>query len=139
MTIDSAATAEARGAAAKVVRIIAIFQCAGYGWGMVSQPDRFHRTPAYGDLLSVLSIQAWGILYLLAATLLTTWHRKATPQWWGALVHGFAIVLAGGWLLAFVYRWLSDQSTTDINLVNWAALVSLLVFSYRGIFRKVTK
>lgn len=104
------------------------------GGGLLFQPDRFQRTPSYGNLIRLFPATTWGIAYLIVAVLLLSWGLRRTPQWWGVAVHTLAIMLTVGWLAAFVVRWLTDAATTIVNVVSWTVLLILLVESALDIY-----
>lgn len=99
------------------------------GVGLLAQPDRFSRTPAYGNLIRVFPATTWGMLYLVAAAGLGLWMWGRLPAWWGIAVHTAAIMLVGGWLLAFIVRWVTDDSTTIVNVASWSTFLLLTLRS----------
>lgn len=100
-----------------------------FGLALIIQSDRWYRTPAYGDLLHILSADAWGVIYLGVAAALAAaiaarrWHSLAIAA------HTLAIILFAAWDLAFVVRYLTDSATTAVNVVSWATYTTLAVWS----------
>lgn len=97
----------------------------GFAAGMLFQPERFSSTPAYGNLIDVLDIRVWGACYLVTALLLSGYISLLTSRLFGIVAHTVTLIVTGVWWLAFVIRWLTDDSTTVVNMVSW--LVFLLV------------
>lgn len=102
-----------------------------FGATLIGQPSRWENTPAYANLLDLLPTQVWGALYLassfsLFATILRRGNRVLSVA-----AHTLAIALTGGWLLGFVIRYLTDDGTTIVNVVNWAVYLTLLIRSLR--------
>jgi hypothetical protein len=106
------------------------------GLGLVFQPQRFHRTPSYANLLHIAPAPTWGALYLFVAALLITWTIRQAPHWWGIAVHTVAVMLTAGWLGAFVVRWLTDGATTIVNVASWAVFLALVIKSAVAIVDK---
>lgn len=104
------------------------------GGGLLLQPDRFQRTPSYGNLIRLFPASTWGLVYLVVAASLFSWGWRRTPQWWGVAVHTLAIMLTSGWLFAFVYRWWTDDGTTVVNVVSWTVYLILLIESAAAIY-----
>lgn len=100
-----------------------------FGLGLLLQPSRWDRTPAYGILLDIFGQQVWGIVYLAVAVALavSTWltnnHLAVIAS------HIAAIALTTVWLTAFIIRWATDSATTCVNPVNWVVLLAVLVYS----------
>lgn len=99
----------------------------GLGLGMLLQPRRFSATPAYGNLIEILNIQAWGVCYLLVAVLLGSYISLLTSRLFGITAHIMALIVTMVWWFAFVIRWLTDANTTVVNVVSW--FVFLLVIA----------
>jgi small-conductance mechanosensitive channel len=99
------------------------------GAGLLIQPNRFSRTPAYGNLIRVFPAQTWGVIYLVIAAGLALWVLGRVPAWWGIAIHTVAITLVSGWLLAFVVRWITDDSTTIVNVASWSIFLLLTIRS----------
>lgn len=98
--------------------------CAGLAQEMQLQPLRFTRTPAYGNLLALLPIQAWGWAYAVAAVLLIAavlWSSLAL----NTLTFAFTLTLLAVWWVIFLVRRITDIATTDVNLLNWGVLLWL--------------
>ena len=103
----------------------------GVAAGLLLQPDRFARTPAYHNLLTLCSAQTWGALYLGCGLMLfgASMIRGRTRMTAQIMAHTLATMLAGWWLLAFVIRFATDDSTTVVNVVSWSVYVILLLHS----------
>jgi hypothetical protein len=97
-----------------------------YGFGMLLQPTRFAATPAYGNLTQILDIRIWGAMYLVVAALFTVYAALVISRWLAIIVHIVGIIVTLAWLVAFVIRWLTDPSTTVVNVVSWAMLLALI-------------
>ncbi len=108
---------------------LAVLAFALIGGGLLLQPARFERTPAYGNLIRIAHAQTWGVTYLAVAALLVSWGIQRAPRWWGIFVHTIAAMLTVGWLAAFVYRYFTDKSTTVVNVVSWTVYLILVVES----------
>lgn len=99
------------------------------GGGLLFQPDRFQRTPSYGNLLRIFPAVTWGAMYLVVAALLVSWTVRRAPQWWGVVVHTVAVMLVIAWLFAFVVRYFTDNATTIVNVASWTVFLALLIES----------
>lgn len=104
------------------------------GLGLVLQPDRFSRTPAYGNLIHVFTAVTWGALYLAVAAGLALWLAGVTPIWFGTSAHTIAVMLVGGWLAAFVVRYATDSATTIVNVASWTVFLILTVQSSVSVY-----
>ena len=103
----------------------------GIALGLLFQPDRFAKTPAYHNLIAVLAAQAWGVLYLMAALGLLAGALVAR-RWRPAVsitAHTITVALTAWWLLAFVVRYATDVSTTIVNVISWAVFLALVLSS----------
>lgn len=99
------------------------------GLTLFLQPHRYDNTPSYANLLNVMNQAWWGLIYLVVAAFVfaavTFWrHRLLTVA-----AHTSAAALVLSWLAAFVYRWLTDDGTTIVNVVSWSILLFLVVRS----------
>lgn len=104
--------------------IVLAVVCIGLAQEMQLQPLRFTRTPAYGNLLALLPIEAWGWAYAVAAVLLVAavlWPSLALYT----ATFTFTLTLLAVWWLIFLVRRVTDISTTDVNLLNWGVLLYL--------------
>jgi hypothetical protein len=104
----------------------------GLGLGMVLQPDRFARTPSYGNLIGIAPIQAWGGAHIAVALGLLVW-RLFHCRGIGIAAHMAAAGLTCGWFCAFIIRFATDSSTTIVNVVSWGVMVSLVARSIVGL------
>lgn len=103
--------------------ILAIF-----GVFLIAQSSRWHRTPSYGNLLTLMPADAWGGVYLGVAAIMAI--ALIWPTRWLALgAHAAALVLLLGWEFAFLIRWLTDSGTTIVNVVSWGVYVAILLRS----------
>lgn len=118
---------------------LAVLVCLMVGGGLVFQPDRFRRTPSYGNLLRLFPATTWGIAYLLVAVLLAMWGMLRAPPWCGVVVHTVAIMLIGGWLAAFVVRYFTDNATTIVNVASWTVFLILLIESASDISDRLSE
>lgn len=103
------------------------------GTMLVLQSGRWARTPAYGNLLRILSADTWGYLYLgvgifLAAGLV--WQARRIIS---VMAHTVAFVLLSAWEAGFIVRYFTDSATTIVNVVSWGAYLFLLVVSAQRI------
>lgn len=98
-------------------------------FGLLVQPLRFERTPAYANLLSVLPQSIWGILYLVVAAVIGAsvllWRHRV----FSVVAHTLTFSLVGAWLAGFVVRYVTDDATTIVNVVSWSVLLYLTVLS----------
>src|ERR1044072_1701561 len=114
---------------ASTLGLVAIF--ISFGLGLVLQPNRWSATPAYGNLLLIMSSTPWGICYaviglgLLVSVFINT-HRE---RWLYIATHAVAFMLLVSWEAAFVVRWLTDPKTTIANVVAWAVYLALVARS----------
>jgi hypothetical protein len=102
---------------------------ATFGLALWLQPERWANTPAYHNLLVVLTAQTWGTIYLLVAALTAaaSWKTRIRPV--VVIAHTAAIALTAAWLVGFVIRYLTDQGTTIVNVVSWSTYLVLLIRS----------
>jgi len=91
---------------------------------MLGQGGRWHRTPAYHNLLLLMPVSAWGAAFGVTAVLLALAAWKPDPQWLSYLALTVALMLTTSWDLAFLVRWLTNSATTP---ETW---VSLALFDY---------
>lgn len=102
------------------------------GMAMIFQSERFSRTPAYANLITLAPAEFWGSCYLVIAVLLAAWRLK-NWRWIGVVGHTLAFVLLGVWLIAFIIRYLTDSSTTIVNVVSWSMYLLALLRSSAGL------
>jgi hypothetical protein len=103
------------------------------GLGMLAQPDRYSRTPAYANLLEVVGIQLWGILYLLVAALLLAYVFLNVSRGMAFAIHVVAFLLTVWWFGAFAIRWLTNDSTTNVTTSVWLGFLFIIARSARRI------
>lgn len=98
------------------------------GTALWLQPLRWTRTPAYGILIHVASVQVWGTVYLLAALGLIA--ALAIPlRALTVIAHTFATILLLIWAFAFIVRYVSDSATTIVNVVSWTSYLFIVMRS----------
>lgn len=102
------------------------------GAALVLQPARWSHTPAYANLLLIVSAQAWGLIYLVVAAVMLLGVWKFRLRWLLVAAHSLSIPLVLSWLLAFVVRYITDAGTTPANVVAWSVYLYLLVASGRS-------
>ena len=97
--------------------------------GLILQPYRWSATPAYGNLLLVLSAQVWGFIYLGVGIVLTL--AVVFPRVRGLAIsaHTLAFILLAFWEAAFVMRTLTVWKTTIANVVAWGTYLGIVVAS----------
>jgi|SRR5882762_2289211 len=112
-----------------------------FGVTMLLQPERYHNTPSYANLIKLVGLPWWGSLYVLASVLLwaylvrykrttvTKREVKLSDMWLPVVAHTVAGVLSTVWLLAFVIRYATDSGTTIVNVVSWSVFTLLLTVS----------
>jgi len=93
------------------------------------QPHRFDNTPAYANLLDLVSPSVWGSIYLVVAAVMAVsiWRWHVRPL--AVTAHVLAFALCGFWLAAFVIRYLTNDGTTIVNVLSWSVYLTLLVRS----------
>jgi hypothetical protein len=101
----------------------------GFGLGLLLQPLRWTATPAYGNLLLVLSAASWGFCYLALGVVLCVTVFVHSQRWFYIGAHALAFMLLASWEAAFVVRWLTDPKTTIANVIAWAAYLALVARS----------
>jgi hypothetical protein len=98
------------------------------GLALVFQSSRWSHTPAYGNLILILSADVWGFIYLVAALLmivaLALNHRVVSK-----VAHTGAFIIFAVWEGAFIIRYLTDSATTVANVVAWAAYLFITIRS----------
>jgi hypothetical protein len=98
------------------------------GLALIFQSGRWSHTPAYGNLLLILSADVWGCIYLAAALFmliaLFLEHRVLSKA-----AHTCAFIVFAVWEGAFIIRYLTDSSTTVANVVAWAAYLFITIRS----------
>lgn len=100
------------------------------GYGLLFQQTRYERTPAYGNLLTLLPARVWGVIYMLSALGLLIWVAlpKRTEQA-DRLAHFLPNALIFFWFAAFIVRYATDKSTTNVNPTSWFTYACLLLHS----------
>lgn len=98
--------------------------------GLLFQPRRFHRTPSYGNLDSIMNFFSWGWVYLLGAVMLgwyiwSPWSNRAQA----IIAHTYLAGLTLLWDVAFVIRWYTDDATTAVNIVSWTVFFVMVLRS----------
>jgi hypothetical protein len=100
-----------------------------FGLALIFQSDRWTKTPAYGNLLSVFSADTWGYIYVGGAVLMAAWlaWRKTRPI--SVAAHAVAFALFMGWEFGFDVRYITDKSTTIANVIAWLTYAGLVLWS----------
>lgn len=110
----------------------------GLGLDMVIRSARWYKTPAYGNLLKIMSADAWGAIYLAVAAAMVLGMVLRTRRPIRVAAHTLAFVLLIGWEFAFGIRAVTDPATTIANVMSWGAYVFLTVWSGQ-LFDRPTK
>jgi hypothetical protein len=98
-------------------------------FGLLVQPDRFTKTPAYANLLVVLPQSIWGAIYLAVGLLIGASVLLRRKRALTVVAHTLSFSLASAWLLGFIIRYSTDSATTIVNVVSWAVLLYLIILS----------
>lgn len=113
-----------------VQSLVINFVLLALGLALIFQPQRWSRTPAYANLLLLLPANIWGVIHLVLGCALAVavfvLHGNRTVT---IVVHTLVIMLLAIWDVAFVVRYLTDSSTTVVNVVSWGTYVFLAVRS----------
>jgi hypothetical protein len=114
-------------AAGKLDLIVMSAAFATFGLSLIFQSHRWHARPAYHLLLLILPAQAWGGLFLLSGITMAVAVWQYARRWAVIASLTLAFTLDGGWMLAFVVRYLTSPSTTPETWVSWAVFGFLLL------------
>lgn len=106
-----------------VTAVLAIFAA-----GLLFQPLRWTATPAYGTLINILPVWAWGVIHLVAAVAMAL-SLFVRTRFISITAHTMAIVLLMSWWIAFIIRTITDPATTIVNPTNWLVLLALAGWS----------
>lgn len=93
------------------------------------QPSRWHNTPSYANLLSILSTEVWGGIYLAVSAVMLAAVWQVRSRVLVVTAHTVAIALTGSWLLGFLVRYFTDSGTTIVNVVSWSTFLIFLIRS----------
>jgi len=108
-----------------------------FGLALVFQASRWSKTPAYGNLLHILSAHTWGAIYLVVAALmgsgLVLWNTNRAIN---VVAHTLAFILFAIWEMAFIVRYFTDAATTVVNVVSWASYLFLVYGSAMALDRR---
>lgn len=98
------------------------------GLALIFQPHRWSNTPAYANLLDLMTASTWGVLHLIVGVCmgLSVWVRSRGLS---ITAHMLGVVILSGWWLGFVIRYATDKGTTVVNVCSWAAYLFLMVLS----------
>ena len=100
------------------------------GIALLAQPERWSRTPAYGNLLILATARTWGIIHLAIGILLfLAVFIARSSRAFSIVAHTLTIMLLATWEIAFIVRYLTDSATTVANVVSWASFLFLAVRS----------
>lgn len=103
---------------------------AGYlliGLALILQRDRFANTPAYANLITILTAPTWGCIYTFAALLMGVSIVLPKVRLLAIVAVTFAMALTVAWLFAFIVRYLTDDGTTVVNVVSWSVFLTILI------------
>lgn len=101
------------------------------GLAMITQPERFEYSEAFGGIIRFLDIRIWGAVYVLVGALFVG-YLVGFPGRGAAMVivaHTAGSVLTISWLMAFAFQWLTDQTTTAVTTIMWSMLLFLIIRS----------
>lgn len=99
------------------------------GAALLFQGDRFANAPSYAIVLDLLPARVWGVAYLTVAALFALYLMIIPVRSVAIVAHTLGIMLIGWWLIAFTVRYLTDPTTTPVNVVSWAVYLFLLIRS----------
>lgn len=95
-----------------------------YSASLLLQGLRWHRTPAYHNLLLIMPTGTWGVIFGASAVLLLISAYRTRPHWLAYASITLAFMLTTCWDIAFIVRWVTNSATTPETWTSWA------VFSY---------
>jgi hypothetical protein len=95
-----------------------------YALSLVFQGIRWHRTPAYRNLLIIMPTGTWGVFFGVTAVLLLAGAFWSRPPWLAYTAIVLAVMLTSSWDVAFIVRWATSSSTTPETWTSWT------VFNY---------
>lgn len=95
-----------------------------YSLSLIFQGARWHRTPAYHNLLIIMPTGTWGAIFGGIALLLLVTAYRPRPAWLAYTAILLAFMLTTCWDIAFLVRWVTSSSTTPETWTSWA------VFNY---------
>jgi hypothetical protein len=95
-----------------------------YSWSLAFQSQRWHRTPAYHNLLIIMPTGTWGVFFGVSAVLLLAGAFRPRPPWLAYSAVLLAVMLTASWDVAFIVRWITNSATTPETWTSWA------IFSY---------
>jgi hypothetical protein len=98
-----------------------------YSASLLWQGVRWHRTPAYHNLLLIMPTGTWGFFFGASAVLLLVSAYQARPPWLAYTAILVAVMLTTCWDVAFVIRWVTSSSTTPETWTSWAVFDYLLL------------
>jgi hypothetical protein len=98
-----------------------------YSLSLLLQPLRWHRTPAYHNLLLIMPAQTWGALFGGSAVLLLASAYQRRVHWLAYTAILLSVTLTSAWDVAFIVRWATSSSTTPETWTSWAIFNYVLV------------
>jgi hypothetical protein len=98
-----------------------------FGLSLILQGHRWHSTPAYHVLLLIFPAPTWGALFLVSGITMGLSAWQFTRRWAVIATLSLAFILTGGWMLAFIARYLTSPSTTPETWVSWGVFIFLLL------------
>lgn len=99
------------------------------GAGMTLQPERYNYTRPYANLVEILPIRTWGLLYLAVAILFAVYSIGSQHALVAVVAHTAGFILTSAWLVAFLVQWHSDDLTTSTNAVSWLMFLAVILRS----------
>lgn len=109
------------------VILVTVSVCLGFG--LLLQASRWSATPAYANLLAILSAPAWGLIYLLLGAVIGTVAAVDDLRRFSLWVHAPMFGLLAFWDVAFIVRWWTDDHTTIANVLAWSVYLFTAVRS----------
>lgn len=98
-----------------------------YSLSLIFQNVRWHRTPAYHNLLIIMPAPTWGALFGGSALLLLTSAYQRRVHWLAYTAILLSVTLTSAWDVAFIVRWATSASTTPETWTSWALFDYILV------------
>jgi hypothetical protein len=108
---------------ASTLGLVAIF--AAFALGLTFQQPRWYSTPAYGNLLTIMTAAHWGIVYGCLSVLLFCAVLLPRYRWLSLGAHTLVFILLASWEAGFFVRWVTDPKTTVANVLAWLAYLAL--------------
>lgn len=90
-----------------------------FSLSLLLQGNRWHRTPAYRNLLIIMPAATWGVIFGGVAVLLLAAAYRPRPAALAFAAILLAFMLTTCWDIAFIVRWATSGSTTPETWVSW--------------------